>query len=310
MPKKKKISQPVRTSWKKIPQKAGKQSVTKESQLVKFRRWMRIIGFSFGSCTLVLGASLGGYYLFNTPASTAFNAGAESPVEVEIQTDGFLPESWIELRLDLDHTLGLMQIDMRDLKANLEKYPQIANASVERRFPNMLRVMVRERYPVFRMKVKGTDGRYSILLVDEEGHVFENINCPEHLLRRIPFLAGVVLHRTLDGYQQIDGVKTLANLIHIAKRLYPDLSRDWMLVLADQLILAETFTHGYIRVRSKTIEEILFAPKDFEKQLERLKYILDSHAGSSVSYVSRVNLSLLDQPTVEFTRRSSTNRHY
>lgn len=283
--------------------------VTMESQKVGVRRWGRIFGFGIGTCVLVLGLPLGGYYLFNTSSSIASKVQVESPVEVEIQTGRFLPESWIESRLDLDPTLGLMQIDLFEIKANLEKYSEIKSASIERHFPNVLRVSVQERYPVFRLKVSGRNGQHSIILVDEEGHVFENINCPQHLLRRIPFLGGVVLHAAPHGYRPIEGVPILAELTKTAKTLYPDLSRDWVLILADQLIMAQTFIEGYIRVRSRSIGEILFAPKHFEKQLEKLKYILDNHEGQSGYSLSRVNLSLLDQPTVEYSRLSTANRY-
>ena len=63
-------------------------------------------------------------------------------------------------------------------------------------------------------------------------------------------------------------------------------------------------------MRSRGIEEILFSPKNFENQLEKLQYILDIHGGPSVSSVSRVNLSLLDQPTVEFANNSYPNSFY
>ena len=309
MTKKKKVSKPARTTWKRIPQKTGRQSVTKESQKVRVRRWGRIIGFGIGTCALVLGLPLGGYYLFHNSSSIVATVQVESPLQVEIQTGRFLPESWIESRLDLDPALGLMQIDLLGVKANLEKYPEIKSASVERHFPNVLRVSVQERYPFFRMKVSGKNGRYSILLVDEEGHVFQNVNCPQHLLRRIPFLGGIVLHPTPFGYRPIEGAKILADLVKTANDLYPELSRDWVLILADQLILAQTFTEGYIRVRSRTIEEILFAPKQFDKQLERLNYILDNHAGQTGKSLSRVNLSLLNQPTVEYSRVSAAKRY-
>jgi cell division septal protein FtsQ len=202
-----------------------------------------------------------------------------------------------------------MQIDMSGLKATLERFPQIKDASIERQFPSTLCVKVRERFPVFRMKVKDEIGESMVLLVDDEGNVFRNIKFPDHLLNRLPYLAGIELHRKGegDGYEQISAVPCLAELLYIARRDFPELSHDWGVVYADQLIQAQTFTAGYIRVRSRGVKEILFGPKDFGKQLEKLEYILDSQGGPSVSSISRVNLSLLDQPTVEFANNSYPN---
>ncbi|MCZ6672288.1 MAG: FtsQ-type POTRA domain-containing protein [Verrucomicrobia bacterium] len=264
------------------------------------RRLLRFTAISLGTGSTVLGLSLLGYYFINTPKTPATNTTAASFVHLEIQTDGVLPAPWIEFRMALEENLGLMQIDMSGVKAILETYPQIKAASVERKFPKTLCVRVQERFPVFRMKVKEASGESVVLLVDEEGFVFKNIRYPDRLINRLPYLAGVDLHRTVDGYVPIQGVACLAELFHVARTNFPDLAREWRVVYADQLIMAKSFTKGYIRVRSRGVKEILFSPKNFEKQLEKLQYILDSHGGPSVSYITRVNLSLLDQPTVEF----------
>jgi len=303
MPRKKKTQAP-RATWKRIPQKAGKQAVSRDSQIVRIRRWMRFAAISFGAGSAVLGLSLLGYYLVNTPKAPVIHAAAASLVKLDIQTDGVLPEPWIEFRMGLEQNLGLMQIDMSQLKATLERFPQIKEASIERQFPNTLNVSVRERFPIFRMKVKDERGEFQILLVDREGFVFRNIKYAAHVVNPLPYLAGVELHRNGDGFLPIRSVPRLADLFHVARTEFPELAREWEVVYADQLIMAKSFTKGYIRVRSTGVKEILFSPENFEKQLEKLQYILDSHGGPTVSSVSRVNLSLLDQPTVEFANNT------
>ena len=74
--------------------------------------------------------------------------------------------------------------------------------------------------------------------------------------------------------------------------------------------MAQTFRDGYIRVRSESVREILFRPENFTEQLEKLEYILDSEGGPAVPSISRVNLSLLDQPTVEFANNTYPNSFY
>lgn len=306
MPRKKKVPIP-RTSWKSIPQLAGKKSFTRESRIARMRRLIRLATISLGTGSLVLGLALLAYYVIHTPKSPALHAAAASFVKLEIETDGVLPPTWIQFRMGLEQNLGLLQIDMNALKSGLERFPQIKEASIVRRFPSTLRVKVRERFPIFRIRVKQENGESLILLVDEEGHVFRNIKFPDHMINRLPFLAGVELHKSNSGYHPIHSVPCLAELYHTAYKHHPDLVREWMVVFADQLIMAQTFTEGYIRVRSRTVNEILFRPGNFEKQLEKLEYILDSRTGPSVSSISRVNLSLLDQPTVEFARNTYPN---
>ena len=300
MPKKKKTTAP-KTSWKKIPRRAGKQAVSRDSQIVRMRRLFRFITISLGTGSAVLGLSLLGYYFVNTPKAPTIHAAAASFVNIDIETDGVLPKAWIEFRMGLEQNLGLMQIDMSELKNAVERFPQIKDASIERQFPNTLCVKVHERFPVFRMKVSGES---QVLLVDEEGHVFRNIKFPDSMIDRLPYLAGVNLHKNGDGYHPIASVPCLSELFHEARTDFPELAREWGIVFADQLIMAETFTEGYIRVESRGVKEILFRPENFGKQLEKLEYILDSQGGPTVSSISRVNLSLLDQPTVEFANNS------
>ena len=271
---------------------------------MRMRRLFRLIIISLSTGSSVLGLSLLAYYFVNVPKAPAIHAAAASIVKVQIESDGVLPAPWIEFRMGLEQNLGLMQINMSKLKANLERFPQIKAASIERRFPNTLWVGVHERFPVFRIKAKDVDGVSTHLLVDEEGFVFRNIRFPDEMIDRLPYLAGVELHHTADGYLPIAGVPRLAELFHVAHTQFPDLARDWRVVFADQLIMAQSFTKGYIRVGSRTVKEILFSPENFEKQLEKLQYILDSQGGASVSSVSRVNLSLVDQPTVVFANNS------
>ena len=309
MPRKKK-TQASKISWKPIPQKAGKQSITRESKIVRMRRLFQFATISLGAGSVVLGLSLLGYYFINTPKAPAIHSAAASFIGLDIETDGVLPPSWIEFRMGLEQNLGLMQIDMSRLKATLERFPQIKEASIEREFPSILRVRVRERFPVFRMKVKKENGESQMLLVDAEGFVFRNIKFQDHLISRLPYLAKVDLHRNGNGYHPIRSVPCLSELFHVARRDFPELAREWRVVYADQLIMAETFTKGYIRVMSRGVKEILFSPQNFGKQLENLQYILDSHGGPSVSSISRVNLSLLNQPTVEFANNAYPKSFY
>lgn len=309
MPKKKKPTRP-KTCWKKIPQRAGKQAITRESQIVRMRKLFRFATISLGTGCAVLALSLLGYYIVNTPKAPTIHAAAASFINLDIETDGVLPKAWIEFRMGLEQNLGLMQVDMSDLKESVERFPQIKDVSIERKFPNTLCVNVHERFPVFRIKAKQPGGVSEILLVDDEGFVFRNIKFPNSVVGRLPFLAGVNLHRSDIGYHRIDSVPLLAELLQIARSDYSDLSRGWEVIFADQLIMAKTFTEGYIRVRSTGVNEILFSPENFPEQLEKLEYILDSEGGPTVSSVSRVNLSLLDQPTAEFANNSFPNSFY
>jgi len=291
-------------SWKRIPQKAGRStsSAAKVSWGRRLLQLMRFSGISVGVCLVLFALAFGGYFLYSTVTSPKSIAPGESLVDLEITSNGVLPDYWIEYRLKLDSQAGLMQFDLKELAARLEQCPQIRKAEVQRIFPNTLRVEVKERYPVLRMKVKDANGDARLFLVDSEGCVFENVRFPKSFVSSLPYLAGVELRQGEYGYKPLDCMEPLVSLMKTARETQPDIYKDWTVVHADQLIMARSFTEGYIRIQSRDVPEILFAPENYVRQLQNLEYILDNHEGASVRSISRINLSLLNQPTVEFAR--------
>jgi len=314
MPKKKAKDAPKKTarresgSWKSIPQKAGRSKAS--PKLSVWRRLAMTLRFAgiVGGVALMIGClGLGGYFLYSRASNPVEQYDGERQVQLVINTNGVLPKHWIDYRLELEPQLGLMQLDLAELRMRLESYPQVRKADVERVFPNTLKVTVEERYPVLRMKVKDASGNPHLLLVDSEGHVFENVRFPRHIITELPYLAGVELRQGEGGYQRLDCMQPLVDLIRVARSEYPAIYRDWAVIHANQLIMARSFVEGYIRIQTSDIEEILFAPENYARQLENLEYILDNQEGDSVRSISRVNLSLINQPTVEFAR--NTRRH-
>ena len=101
MPKKKKPTAP-KTSWKKIPQRAGKQAITRESQIVRMRRLFRFATISLGTGCAVLGLSLLGYYIVKTPKAPAIHAAAASFINIDIETDASLDSDLGRLQVDVD----------------------------------------------------------------------------------------------------------------------------------------------------------------------------------------------------------------
>lgn len=297
-------------SWKRIPQKAGRSSnsTAKVSMGRRLMQLMRFAGITAAVSVGLFAVGVGGYFLYTVVMSPKPCATGDHLVELEVTSNGVLPDHWIEYRLKLDPEAGLMQFDLKELSARLESIPQIRTAEVQRVFPNTLKVDVKERYPIFRMKVKDANGDARLLLVDSEGYVFENVRFPKTFVSSLPYLAGVELRQGESGYKPLDCMGPLVSLLKTAREKHPDLCRDWAVVHADQLIMARSFVEGYIRIQTKDVPEILFAPENYARQLENLEYILDNHEGGSVKSISRVNLSLINQPTVEFARNTTRRR--
>ncbi len=255
---------------------------------------------SFGTGIAVLSISFFGYYLATDEEDPILDLEMLSHTQLVISTDGVLTELWVDYRAAVDNDLNLMQIDINEVKVRLERHPQIKSATVKRVFPDLLTISIKERVPMFRMKIKTTTGVSKVVLIDEAGTIFENVAFSDKVLRRLPYVAGVNVHMNDEGYYPIETIPVLAELMKVAWQKYPNIARGWSVIYADDLIMAHSFTEGYIRVRSRAVKEVLFAPENFVRQLDRLDYILDNHSVPNVTSISRVNLSLVDQPTVEF----------
>lgn len=209
--------------------------------------------------------------------------------EIVFTTDGVLSKGWAEEILALPENVDMMAIDIHQKKADLEKHGQVKTVVI-RRLPDQLAIEVEERHPVVRLATRDGRGRVVELLVDREGYVYAGNGYERYELRSLPFLGGIGLQRDGNGFRRLSGIDKVDDLLQAARDYAPHLYDSWEVVDCDDFPL--------LKVRSKEIREIVFAPGRYREQLQWLDMILENNRRQMLGMQERVDLSLGNQVVV------------
>ena len=220
-------------------------------------------------------------------------AGESLPIErVLIETDGSLPLEWIERRLAIEEDANLLSVDLEAIKENLERIGQVASVRVERLFPDALHVSVSERIPVVRLLAQDRDGSTLRLFVDKSGSVFEGVRVERTLGRSLPYIGGVALKRSADGFSDVEEMAVISELLNEARAIAPHLYGTWRVISPGG--------HDTLRVKNHRGTELVFSlDDDFRSQLAKLDYITDYYRSRMGKEMSLVDLTLGEQVPVE-----------
>jgi hypothetical protein len=217
-------------------------------------------------------------------------------------SDGVLAQEWLEHTLKVRKGTPLLEVDLSLLRDRLLAVRQVRSVELRRDFPSTLTVALRERQPVLRMNVQVGNGQTRTMLVARDGVVFEGFGYDPARLARLPFLDGVRLaHNRFGGFQPVEGMEDVANLLQAAENAAPLLYADWKVVS-----LARLGLYDEIVVKSRSIPEVVVSRKiDFTQQLARLDYIADYARNQPEATVQRIDLSLGGDVPVSFDNSAS-----
>lgn len=193
-----------------------------------------------------------------------------------------------------------MDADIHSLKARLELEGQVASASVERVFPNALRINITERSPVLRMAVATADGGARQRIVSVDGVVYDGIGYTKAAMSGLPYVQP--FQHSNGSYTPMLGIGQVAELLSLTRQTQPDLFRTWQVVSLEHYSGDLEMPGQIIEVRSKLVPRILFsATMDFGRQLDRLVYILQYVKQHGNPSMERIDLSLRGSAAVQFT---------
>ncbi|MFP6899718.1 MAG: hypothetical protein VCA36_02165, partial [Opitutales bacterium] len=139
-------------------------------------------------------------------------------------------------------------------------------------------------------------------VVSDDGVVFKPLKFKPAALLNLPFYVPDTarLIETVEGFEPIEGVTEVAQLLDLARREYPTIYRDWRVVTFDRLGPAfEGDPGAHILIRSGKVRRIRFGPVDFPGQMRRLKYLLHDPRIERMSQLNSINLSLGEPVFVE-----------
>jgi cell division protein FtsQ len=235
--------------------------------------------------------------LQNTPLSSAVSADAV-PIgdHLILTSDGVLNKdtAWLKRALALPKNATLMGLDMRQAQERIKASGQVASVTLVRNFPATLSVNVSERMPVARVMALAPDGGSSALLVSRDGVIYEGTDYDPAMVGGLPWLDGVRLVKSGQGFVPIAGMETVADLLSQARLEFDGLYRNWAV-----LSLARLQSDGQVEVRTRSGLTVVFGTgEDFFRQLSRLDLLLDTIANVPAARDSlrEINLSLGARP--------------
>lgn len=255
--------------------------------------WTKVTGL----VVAFTGAAWGLYELahsWTTDRAGLANAVHSEPVkEIAVVTTGVLNQKWAIDVMGVPKGASLMALDLQALKAKLTAYGQIRLAVLTRSFPDTLVVTLQERTPVAR--IQASDGlRTRQLLVAKDGVVYEGQGYDRQLIASLPWLDGVRLVKTADGFAPIAGMEDVSELLSRAQLDAPHLYKNWLVVSLERLASADE-----IIVKSQDVPQIVFSRKrNFFKQMAQLDYVIDRSHLLPDPQIRSVNLTYEGQVPV------------
>ncbi len=280
------------SSWRKIQQAGTRRSSAPRTRKGKRLIPYRIIGLAAvaGVAAAAILAGIG--YLWHVAAAAEWSGQGEPLRRVYFETDGVLDDPWLQERLNLPQGINLMAVDIFAVQASLLEQGQTRSVEVERIFPDSLRVGIREHQPVLRLAARDASGERRIFLVSDQGVVYSGHNYPAAMLRNLPYLDGVVLRRMDNGrFQRLPQIPVIAGLISEARELHGGIFQQWSVVDSRDFNGDIDAPGALIRVRTRDYGEWVFAPADFNRQLQRLGLILEHAQQRELQAIQSIDLS-------------------
>ncbi|HTJ80044.1 MAG TPA: FtsQ-type POTRA domain-containing protein [Rariglobus sp.] len=266
------LNPPPTRTWRDIPQTVTPRAMSREGK----KRLVFAVGNIVG-IVLVLGAAGWGVYelvsVWETNPTRITAAASSVPLrDVTLRTDGVLDKSWVMRTLDLPKDASLMELDLSALQNRLLATGQVQSAVVARKFPDILTVTLQERSPVARVMAQLGSAAPQAYMVSRDGAVYQGSGYDQRLADTLPFLDGVKLVRSGDGFARIDGMDQVSDLLGTARTSTPALYHTFRVVSLARFNVDSTIT-----VKSTEVDAITFgvASDGFYRQLARLDYILD-----------------------------------
>lgn len=244
--------------------------------------------------TLICASLWGGYEIYRTwqDNPSALKAPVKSSVVKTIALRGqnlTLDQPWVVRTLALPTKADLMEIDLFALREKLMASGQVRTASLTRKFPDTLVVLIEERSPVARVMAKFGEGDPETFLVARDGVVYRGECYKDEVTQSLPYLGGVKLKRSGGKFLPIEGMETVADLLSTARINAPELYRSWTVVSLEKLV-----SEGQIAVQSPEAGEVVFGTRnDFYGQVARLDYILaENRAHPGPTAIKSINLAV------------------
>ncbi len=249
---------------------------------------------------LLIFAIWGGIYLYrNACFEDIFGAKSLKISRIEFITDGNLTGEWINKYLKIPADSTLSDVNIFAIKGAIDALGQVKSASVERVFPDVLRIKTSEYKPIAKAKIEINSSIKEYLLA-ETGEFFEPSCMPVEVFNSLPTVQG--LNIVLENGKPLPyrHAKTVTNFLRYANARMPEQASKWntlRLGALDSRILP------LIEVVTQDGVKIIFLPENLKKQFDRLDYILRYSVQKPLLNIEKIDLSLDNRSDVKLKRQ-------
>jgi cell division septal protein FtsQ len=287
-------------SWRSLV--GGRNKTRIQSPQARKRRQRQILKLLalLGGVFAVMAAVAWAVIAFTQREAPMQIATPSKPVEsIIFDTDGVLPSRWLGTVIELRRNTTMMEVDIHAMKQQLEAHGQVKSASVERQFPNVLKIKINEHEPVLRMRVMGANEQPEVRIVSRQGTIYKGVGYPEATLRKLPYV--VPYRHPGGGFKPLHGIERVAELLEVTRRTQPNFFKTWQLVSLEHYSGQPEMPGEIIEVRTSIVPRIIFGLNtDFAQQLDRLGVILQYVQNRGNPAVKRIDLSLQGSAAVQF----------
>ncbi len=221
-----------------------------------------------------------------------FGVGSKKITRIEFKTDGVITPRWIGSYIKLQKNSKLADVNIFAIKSNLENLTQVKSATVERVYPDKLRITISEHKPMAKAYAE-IDMRTVLYLVSPEGIFYEPICLNKSYVEKLPEVVGYNLNFNGRTPQNLKCADKLMEFLAYSQAKRP--MDSWVSINVKEL-------EGVVPLISATTPEgvkIIFAPKDYPKQFDRLEYVLRYSKENKLQDIKQIDLSLKERADVK-----------
>ncbi len=239
-------------------------------------------------------AAYGIYYMYaNAFFDDFFGVGSKKIRHIEFKTDGVITPGWIGQFVSLPVATTLSDVNIFAVKSMLESLTQVKWARVERIYPDKLRIVISEHVPMARTEIK-IDNRSVFYAISPEGAFYEPVCMNPDFLKRLPRLEGCRAEFEGRRPKPLSCAKQINEFLAYTQAKMPQMK--WTDIDVSQI--------GSVAPLISAIDEngikVIFAPKDYEKQFDRLDYVLKySKENNYLQNIKQIDLSLKERADVK-----------
>ncbi len=278
-------------TWKKLAPKSSR----KPASTAAFKKRLVLISKFFALALILISVGLISWFLNHKSNFGPIDlTGPSMPVSgIEFQSDGSLNKKWFNNWFGPLRNRTLMDLDIAMIQAELMLEPQIIFARVSREFPSKLLVNITERKPILRLCLRSKSTGEEIWLVSKEGNIYKGQCYGRSSLQHLPYLdlkaSTLKFTSNKKGFEPLDDISVVAPLLEVAKNKFPSFYTDWQIVSYNRP--NDNDPGAYIKIKSRKIENLRFAPHSYEKQLKKLKYLFSEPKFYQSETIERIDLS-------------------